>query len=59
MLKPISTNLLSNLSAIKPAGIAPPKIPNTKNKATSCGFSYDFWSIKCSNCDNIGSIEWS
>ena len=23
----------------------------------SCGFSYDFWSIKCSNCDNIGSIE--
>ena len=26
---------------------------------SSCGFSYDFWSIKCSNCDNIGSIEWS
>ena len=25
---------------------------------SSCGFSYDFWSIKCSNCDNIGSIEW-
>ena len=26
---------------------------------SSCGFSYDFWSINCSNCDNIGSIAWS
>ena len=25
---------------------------------SSCGFSYDFWSIKCTNCDNISSIEW-
>ena len=33
--------------------------PSQAWACSSCGFSYDFWSIKCINCDNIGSIEWS